>query len=84
MTRPPHVQARLDSFMEAVTNTAIGFVISLLTWALLARAYGIPMSWAVNLQITGIFTVVSILRQYVLRRLFDGRSPWAALKGVFA
>lgn len=30
---------------------------------------------------TGIFTVVSVLRQYVLRRVFDGRSPWQAIKG---
>lgn len=81
--RPAHTQLRLDSLMESVTNTAIGFVVSLITWAILARAYGIPMPWSTNLQITAIFTVVSILRQYVLRRVFDGRSPWAALKGVF-
>lgn len=77
-------QARVDSFAEAITNTAVGFGISLLTWAVLAHLYGIPMTWATNFQITGIFTVISILRQYVLRRLFDGRSPWQALKGLFS
>ncbi len=69
--------------MEATTNTAIGFVVSLVTWIIVARLYGIPMNMATNLSITGIFTVVSILRQYVLRRLFNGRSVWTAIKGSF-
>jgi hypothetical protein len=77
-------QARVDSLMEAVTNTTIGFVVSMVTWHFVAVAFGIPMPIATNLEITGIFTVVSIGRQYVLRRLFDGRSPWQALKGKFA
>jgi len=83
MTRPPHTQARIDSFMEAVTNTTIGFVVSLVTWIIVARWFGIPMSFTTNLQITAVFTVVSVARQYVLRRMFDGRSPWRALKDHF-
>jgi hypothetical protein len=75
-----HQQSRIDSLAESLTNTAIGFIISLLTWMAVSRAYGIPMSFATNLSITAIFTVVSIVRQYVLRRAFDGRSPWSALK----
>jgi len=73
-------QAKIDSLMESLTNTAIGFGLSFVVWALVAAAYGIPMNWSTNLQITAIFTVVSIARQYVLRRLFNGRSPWSALK----
>ncbi len=73
-----HYQSRMDSFMEALTNTAIGFLVSLVTWIVVARIYGIPMTWATNLSITLIFTFVSIIRQYVLRRIFDGRSPWQA------
>ena len=75
-----HNQSRIDSFAEAVTNTAIGFVVSLVTWIFVARAYGIPMTFLTNVSITLIFTVVSIARQYVLRRIFDGRSPWQWLK----
>lgn len=73
------MQSRVDSFMEAVTNTAIGFCVSLVTWIVVAWAYGIPMTWVTNLSITGIFTVVSIARQYVLRRAFNGRSVWATI-----
>ena len=76
-----HNQSRIDSFAEAVTNTTIGFLVSLVTWILVARAYGIPMTVTTSLSITGIFTIVSIARQYVLRRLFNGRSPWQWIKG---
>lgn len=70
--------------MEAVCNTAVGFVVSLLTWAVVAWAFGIPMTWAKNLAITAIFTLVSIARSYALRRLFNGRSIWTSLKTRFA
>ena len=72
-------QSRIDSLMESLTNTAIGFFVSLLTWICVAWAYGIPMTWTTNVSITGIFTVVSIIRQYALRRLFNGRSAWKAI-----
>jgi len=81
MTQPRrHTQSRIDSFAEAITNTAIGFLVSLVTWIVVARIYGIAMTTSTSLSITAIFTVVSIARQYVLRRLFDGRSPWQALR----
>lgn len=83
MNRPHHTQSRIDSMMESLTNTAIGFFVSLVTWIIVAWAYQIPMSWAVNIQITLWFTLVSVARQYVIRRTFDGRSPWQALKGKF-
>jgi len=79
-----HTQSRIDSFAEAVTNTAIGFLVSLVTWIVVARMYGIPMSASTSLSITAIFTVVSVARQYVLRRLFDGRSPWQAIKACMS
>ena len=73
-------QSKIDSLMEAVVNTAIGFIISLITWIILAWAMGIPLSFAENLFITGVFTVVSIARSYTLRRLFNGRSVWSVIE----
>lgn len=72
-------QSRIDSFMEAVCNTFIGFWVSLGTWVVVAWALSIPMTWSKNLLITGIFTVVSIARSYLLRRLFNGRSIWLTI-----
>lgn len=64
-------QSRRGSFLEACLNTASGFVVSLIVWHFVAAAYGIPMSIETNLQITGIFTVVSIARSYLWRRAFN-------------
>lgn len=64
-------QSKLGSFTEACLNTATGFVISLVVWHFVARAYGIPMPIGENLQITAIFTIVSIVRSYLWRRAFN-------------
>lgn len=73
----------MDSLMEAVTNTAVGFIISLITWHFVALAMNIPVTMSQNLIITGIFTVVSIIRGYVLRRIFNGRTIWQEMKAVY-
>ena len=65
------MQSKKYSAIESVANTAIGFIISLIIWHWLCKWYGIPMPFEQNLEITGIFTVVSIARGYVVRRLFN-------------
>ncbi len=64
-------QTRLGSAVEAVLNTASGFVVALIVWHFVAAAYGIPMPLSTNLEITGIFTVVSIARSFAWRRFFN-------------
>lgn len=78
------MQSKIDSFMESLTNTAVGFCLSFVVWAIVARLYALPITWRTNFEITAIFTVVSIARQYVLRRLFNGRTVWASIKEAFA
>lgn len=74
------MQTRLSSLIEAIINVAIGFVISLALTALVLPAYGHEVSFSQNLQITGIFTISSILRSYALRRWFNARIHRAALR----
>ena len=69
--------------MEALTNTVIGFLISSITWSVVAFLFHITMPLGDNLVITGIFTVVSVVRQYTLRRLFNNRSVWQSIKEKF-
>lgn len=65
-------QSRAGSLTEACLNTASGFVVSLLVWQwLVAPLYGLPIDWGMNFGITIIFTVVSIVRSYLWRRLFN-------------
>lgn len=67
------MQSRLESFVESCVSTAIGFGIALFTWQFIAAPiFGYHPTLEENLGITSIFTVVSILRQYVIRRFFEG------------
>lgn len=79
------MQSRVDSFMEAVTNTAIGLGIAItmnatVTPWILHR----PVSLVENSVLSAIFTIVSIIRSYTLRRLFNGRTVWQAIKDRYA
>lgn len=74
-------QSRLSSFKEAALSTAIGFGVALLTQILVFPLFGFHPRIEENLAITLIFTVVSIARQYVVRRLFEAlhiRRPLSA------
>lgn len=64
------MQKRTHSLIESVGNTAVGFVLSVLTWEFIVKpVWNIHTSFAENLQITAVFTVISIARGYVLRRV---------------
>lgn len=78
-------QSKIDSWMEAIVNTAIGFVVAVMANALiLPIVFGIEVGIGENLTCALAFTAVSILRQYSLRRVFNGRSVWGAIKCRFS
>ena len=60
------------SLVEAVTNVVVGYGIALLTQLLLFPALGLHLKTGQNVFIAGVFTVVSLVRSFVLRRLFEG------------
>jgi hypothetical protein len=60
------------SLLEAVTNVVVGYVVAVLTQLLLFPVFGLHVAVKENLAIAGVFTVVSIMRSYLLRRLFEG------------
>jgi hypothetical protein len=77
-------QSKMDSWMEAITNTVVGFVVSIAANALILPAlFGMELSFAHNILCALAFTGVSIIRQYVLRRIFNGRSVWQAIRASF-
>ena len=64
-------QTRLGSLVEQLLNIGSGFVISCLLWEFVVKPlWHIQTDFAENLQITALFTVVSIVRGYAWRRLF--------------
>ena len=73
-------QTRLGSLIEACLNTAIGFSISLALAPIVYPLFGHSFTLAQNVGITVVFTGVSILRGYVVRRWFNGRIRRAAMR----
>lgn len=66
-------QSRLGSFIEAVVNIAIGFLISLAVGHFAFPWFGWEITPLTNIKITLVFTITSIARQYLLRRYFNAR-----------
>jgi TRAP-type mannitol/chloroaromatic compound transport system permease small subunit len=66
------LQTKLSSLQEAIVSTFVGFVVSLLIQALVINSvWNLHIRWSDNLAIVAIFTVASVLRSYVLRRIFN-------------
>lgn len=65
------MQRRMTSLLESLINVAIGYSIAILTQIVVFPWFGIEASISDNLLIGAIFTVVSIGRSYLIRRLFN-------------
>lgn len=66
-------QSRRHSFAESVTNTAIGYIVALISQLAIFPMFNIHVPFSDNLAIGGWFTLVSIVRSYALRRFFTAR-----------
>ena len=64
-------QSKLESLAEVTLNVAIGWVVALLTQLIVFPLFGINVTVGEQLSISVIFTAVSIIRSYVIRRWFN-------------
>lgn len=64
-------QSKKHSLLESVVNVAIGYGIAILSQIAIFPLFGIHIPLRDNLLIGVIFTVVSIVRSYALRRAFN-------------
>ena len=64
-------QSPAMSFFEAIANVVIGYGVAVLTQILIFPMFGLHASLSQNLKLGAAFTVVSILRSFALRRLFE-------------
>jgi hypothetical protein len=67
-------QTRLESAIEAVINVLIGFGVALASQLAifpLVGIHGVP--WSTNLEVGAWFTLVSLVRSYVIRRWCNAR-----------
>ncbi len=76
-------QTRADSFMESLCNVAVGVGISMAANAIfIPMATGHPGSMASNGALAAIYTAISLARSYAIRRAFNGRTIWQAIKAA--
>ena len=71
-------QTRLGSLIEATINTMIGLGINLIAQRFVFPLFGFDPPFGVNLSIAAIFTVISVVRSYVVRRWFNAMLQNAA------
>ncbi|UFM66054.1 hypothetical protein LOS78_08890 [Paracoccus sp. MA] len=64
-------QSRHMSLVESVANVIVGYSVAVTTQILIFPIFGLHTTLAQNLKMGAVFTVVSIARSYVLRRLFE-------------
>jgi hypothetical protein len=64
-------QSRALSALEAVANVAIGYGVAVAAQAAVFPLFGVHLPLSDNLAIGALFTVVSLVRSYALRRMFE-------------
>ena len=64
-------QSHLMSLVESVANVIVGYSVAVVTQILIFPIFGLHTTLAQNLQMGGIFTLVSLARSFALRRLFE-------------
>ncbi len=64
-------QSRLMSLVESLANVLVGYVVAVATQMAVFPLFGLAVTVTENLLIGLIFTVVSIVRNYALRRGFE-------------
>ena len=74
-------QTRLGSFIEAWINVLIGFVINFAANMLILPAFGFTaLTLETNFYIGLAYTVVSVIRSYVIRRWFNAKLHAASMR----
>jgi hypothetical protein len=65
------MQTHKFSWFESISNTSIGFIISFIIQIIIYPILNIDVKFSQNIIITSVFTIASILRGYIVRRLFN-------------
>ena len=61
-------QTRVESLIEALIYTVVGFIINYVANIIVLRAYGYQVSMGTAFSISMIFTAISVARGYTIRR----------------
>ena len=64
-------QSRAMSLVEAMANVVVGYGVAVVTQILIFPVLGLHATLAQNLKMGLVFTGISIIRSFALRRLFE-------------
>lgn len=64
-------QSRKDSFAECITSTFVGYWVAVIATQIILPKFGIPVRIDQNLAISAFFTVISVVRSYIFRRIWN-------------
>ena len=67
------MQSKRESLVETLTNVSIGWFISFIANMLVLPLFGYNINLTDGVLISIIFTVISIIRGYVVRRWFNSK-----------
>lgn len=64
-------QTKIESLIESLVNILIGYGVALISQILVFPLFGIIVPLSTNMWIGAWFTVISLVRSYVIRRWFN-------------
>ena len=65
------MQSKKGSLIESLVNIAIGITIGFLSNIIVLPAFGYDVSIADGVAISLVFTAISLVRSYIIRRIFN-------------
>lgn len=65
------MQTKKHSLLESLTNVIVGLLMSFLTQLIIYPILDIEVSLNQNIIITAVFFIISFVRGYVIRRIFN-------------
>lgn len=65
------MQSKTQSLIETFVNILIGYIVAIAAQVIVFPWFGIEADFDTNIKIGVIFTLVSVVRTYVVRRFFN-------------
>lgn len=69
-------QTRFGSLVESLANVAFGYSVAVASNLVVLPAFGFRVSVSDSLLIGGYFTIISVARSFVVRRVFNNWRRW--------
>ena len=67
------MQTKLESLKESIVNILIGYTTALISQILIFPIFDIEVTLSENLLIGFYFTIISLIRSYLVRRYFNNK-----------